>query len=734
VVGRSGTILRSSNGLDWTAASSGVSSSLYGVASDGNTIVVVGALTSVLTSADGSSWSPVSSGSSDVLYGVIASDFGFVAAGASGSVVVSPDGSGGSWTEYPAPMDRTLFDDDLYTLVERPNSILVAGEKGTILESFGNQVPAYRPTFYEDLADTVAVSGDPVTLEVLVAGLQPFSYQWQKNGVDIVGATGSSYQIVSAALSDEGVYRVRVSNEAGSIFSSTAELRVGNPPNLSFINPANGSAYKIGDTVSIVLDGSDDGSITSVEVFANGVSVGSGSALPMQVDWVTAEAATVSLTAVATDDEGFTGAASAISIAVNGPDASSTGKLEVLNLRRAHSDVSDGFYNNGSTTTGNGMFGFSGNQGSSLEWRNFMVIDVGTSLDDIAAATAITLDWQHSWNNNQASAKNLIVEFLGAFDTSDTAPTDNFMRQRYEQDSGLTQVETYAISGQSLSAQFTTDVRAAVQAAGANATQRYLWFRWRQSAPPDTDVTVVGAINNTVGTAGDDVNELSLTLPANQAPGVSLASSAATVLRGEAVTLTASATDVDGNMARVEFFANGAWIGTDATAPYSISWNVTEGVNSLTARAYDDAGASEFSAAVLVEGLTPFANWQVGSGISGALNESTDGIPNLIAYGMDIGDVADRSALLPTGDPDSGWLEITFRLNELATDLDWAVEASSDLSIWNTVWQYSVDGADLGGPVTEVNDLGSVRTLKVRDTEAISENQIRFMRVKITSE
>lgn len=62
--------------------------------------------------------------------------------------------------------------------------------------------------------------GGPVTFSVTVAsGTLPFTYQWRKNGVAIVGATAATYNIPSVAASDVGTYTVVVTNKAGSTTS-----------------------------------------------------------------------------------------------------------------------------------------------------------------------------------------------------------------------------------------------------------------------------------------------------------------------------------------------------------------------------------------------------------------------------------------------------------------------------------------------------------------------------------
>jgi hypothetical protein len=62
--------------------------------------------------------------------------------------------------------------------------------------------------------------------------------------------------------------------------------------------------------------------------------------------------------------------------------------------------------------------------------------------------------------------------------------------------------------------------------------------------------------------------------------------------------MTASATDSDGTIARVEFYADSALVGSDTTSPYSIIWSgAPEGTHSLTAVAYDSKGGMTVSSA-----------------------------------------------------------------------------------------------------------------------------------------
>ncbi|MBS1619943.1 MAG: cadherin-like beta sandwich domain-containing protein, partial [Bacteroidetes bacterium] len=76
-------------------------------------------------------------------------------------------------------------------------------------------------------ATTYTNVGASATLSVVAAGTG-LTYQWQKGGVNISGATASSYTIASALLSDSGSYRVVVTGTCGTVTSSNATLYVTN--------------------------------------------------------------------------------------------------------------------------------------------------------------------------------------------------------------------------------------------------------------------------------------------------------------------------------------------------------------------------------------------------------------------------------------------------------------------------------------------------------------------------
>jgi regulation of enolase protein 1 (concanavalin A-like superfamily) len=96
--------------------------------------------------------------------------------------------------------------------------------------------------------------------------------------------------------------------------------------------------------------------------------------------------------------------------------------------------------------------------------------------------------------------------------------------------------------------------------------------------------------------------------PPNAPPAVAMTSPAngATFTAPATIAVSASASDSDGTVAKVDFYSGGTLLGTDASAPYSLTWsNVPAGTYSLYAVATDNAGASTTSSAVTITVGTP---------------------------------------------------------------------------------------------------------------------------------
>ena len=94
--------------------------------------------------------------------------------------------------------------------------------------------PGSPPVFARQPQNQCVAAGLSVTLNVAVSGSPEPTLKWQKNGVDIGGATSSTLAFAPVSASDAGNYRVVATNPAGSATSSVARVAVG----LAMNNPS----------------------------------------------------------------------------------------------------------------------------------------------------------------------------------------------------------------------------------------------------------------------------------------------------------------------------------------------------------------------------------------------------------------------------------------------------------------------------------------------------------------
>src|SRR5207248_1372028 len=85
------------------------------------------------------------------------------------------------------------------------------------------------------------LAGGTVSFSVKGSGLGPLSYQWRKDGVNIFGATDSTYTFPSAQAGDQGIYDVVVGNGFGSVTSFAERLFISPGTVLAWGNGSNPS-------------------------------------------------------------------------------------------------------------------------------------------------------------------------------------------------------------------------------------------------------------------------------------------------------------------------------------------------------------------------------------------------------------------------------------------------------------------------------------------------------------
>ncbi|MES2775592.1 MAG: family 16 glycosylhydrolase [Bacteroidota bacterium] len=142
------------------------------------------------------------------------------------------------------------------------------------------------------------------------------------------------------------------------------------------------------------------------------------------------------------------------------------------------------------------------------------------------------------------------------------------------------------------------DNQCTFRAANVGVVNGMLWLSitgWNNARPP----------------AGNEIPNPNGT-PTNTPPAVNITAptSGASYASGSTITLTANATDAaPGTVSSVSFYDGATLLGTDASNPYSFTWNgAGVGGHSITARATDNNGATTTSAAVSITVATGSGN------------------------------------------------------------------------------------------------------------------------------
>jgi chitinase len=196
--------------------------------------------------------------------------------------------------------------------------------------------------------------------------------------------------------------------------------------------------------------------------------------------------------------------------------------------------------------------------------------DIWDGTPNYQAIVANTKDWTEHWDDNAKVPYKTKGNFFLSYDNERSVAA----KAQYVKDKNLGGVIVWHAAGD------WTDLATSVEPKGSKLVYC-----------PNTKAPLVNKINEVFGTGS----------VGNKAPTATLTTNGTSFTAPASVTLTATATDNDGSVSKVEFYNGSTKLGEDATAPYTFSWaNVTAGTYSLTAKATDNQGATGTSAAVSV--------------------------------------------------------------------------------------------------------------------------------------
>jgi hypothetical protein len=131
--------------------------------------------------------------------------------------------SGATSSTYTTPATTSADSGETFRVVVTNSAGSVTSNSATLTVNASSAAP----TITTQPANQTVTVGQAATFTVTATGAAPLAYQWQKNSVNITGATSASYVTPATVSTDTGAkFDVIVSNSAGKATSSSATLTV----------------------------------------------------------------------------------------------------------------------------------------------------------------------------------------------------------------------------------------------------------------------------------------------------------------------------------------------------------------------------------------------------------------------------------------------------------------------------------------------------------------------------
>ena len=181
--------------------------------------------------------------------------------------------------------------------------VVVSNSAGTVTSATATltvNALAVAPSITSQPANQTVTAGQTATFTVVATGSAPLSYQWNKNGAAISGATSSTYTTPATTSTDSGAkFTVVVSNSAGSITSNAATLTVsGGVPTITTTSLPNGT---VGQAYSAQLNATGGTSPYSWSVSSGSLPAGLSLSLAGLISGIPTTAGSSTFTAMVSD-------------------------------------------------------------------------------------------------------------------------------------------------------------------------------------------------------------------------------------------------------------------------------------------------------------------------------------------------------------------------------------------------------------------------------------------------
>ena len=418
----------------------------------------------------------------------------------------------------------------------------------------------------------------------LGAGIAGVTYY---DGSTAIGSAQTAPYSLSYTPAAGRRYLTAVATDSQGLTAVTApvEILVNAPPAVSVASPVNGSAVMGPADVVLAVNLSDpDNAIAKVQYYQGNTLIATATQAPWQATWNQAPPGNYQIKARAVDALGGATMSAAVSLLIGNPislaiTAPANGQhyiapaaIELMAVASAPSGIQQIEYKSGNSLIGVA----SGSAPYRINWN-----PAGTGSHSV---TATAIDQQ----GNRLTSAPITVHIDAANGLALSQPAAG----AYPAPGNLSLVASVPMAISSIS--FTAN-RQTIATLNSPPWQH----DWANIAAGHyrLSATVIDSNGQRHTTAPVDID-----VGQNTPPSVSLDPLANNlVAAGGSISLTASASDADGSIDRVEYYAGALHIGSAQTAPYQLTWaNLPAGSYLLTARAIDNRQQATDTAPVLL--------------------------------------------------------------------------------------------------------------------------------------
>ncbi len=410
----------------------------------------------------------------------------------------------------------------------------------------------------------------------------PYSFVWQN-------VAAGTYQVLAKAFDNLS---------ATTTCASRTISVAANAPTCVIVTPKPATIFTLPKDITIAADAIATGSnsISYVNFYSNGVLLGTVSASPYIFVWKTATAGTWNITATAFPQNNVSTTSSPISITVlsKGGNFPPTCVItQPVNNQTFTTPINITI--NVTATDPNGTVAkVDFYQGTKLIGSDAISPYSFTWLNPAIGTYNITAK---ATDNQGAVTTSTIVK---AIVKANTPPTCSITQPLNNQSFAIPANITINANAADADGTITkVDFYRGTTLLGTDATAPYS-FLW-QNAPIGTYSILAKATDNKGAITSSIARTITVKVNTPPTCVITQPTQNQSFTAPANITINANATDTDGTITKVDFYRGTTLLGTDATAPYSFSWqNVAAGTYSILAKATDDKAAVTSSNSVTI--------------------------------------------------------------------------------------------------------------------------------------